>query len=112
MPDESEVILEYVEDARHLAEDQHPRPLGLELRQELVHELHLAAVLPDVRPVREGRAGLGAVEEVGVVAHLAQVHQDVLKTRLARPAEGVELVGVLAQYFHVPVALHVREADE
>ena len=39
------VVLEDVEHARHLAEDEDARVLGLEARQQLVQDGHLAAVV-------------------------------------------------------------------
>ena len=50
----------------------------------------------------ERRAGLGALEEVGVVADLAQLHQDVEQPHAVRPAERVERRRVLREQLRVP----------
>eukprot|EP00964_Phaeocystis_antarctica_P086870 scaffold55055_cov60-Phaeocystis_antarctica.AAC.1 len=73
-----EVVLEDVEHARHLREDEHlVVALPLELRQDAVEQLHLARrlhqhlvdrLLPRVRVD-------GPLEEVRVVAALAQLHE-------------------------------------
>ena len=42
----------------------------MQLGQQLVQQNHLAAGLPQVGAVGEGRARLRAIKQVGVVAHL------------------------------------------
>lgn len=60
---EHHVVLENIENTRHLGEDKNARALGLHRGQELVEDDHLASVLDDVLIRRVGRSGLGAVED-------------------------------------------------
>eukprot|EP00053_Salpingoeca_punica_P017129 m.163900 g.163900 ORF g.163900 m.163900 type:complete len:637 (-) comp17120_c0_seq4:1564-3474(-) len=65
------VVLQDVQHAGHLAEDEHARALLLQLLQQPVKHDHLAAVLDDVVVGVVRRAGLGAVKEVRVVGAFA-----------------------------------------
>ena len=58
------VVLQNVEHARHLAEDQNARALLLQLAQQLVEHKELAAVVEKVRVGRVRRPRLGAIKEV------------------------------------------------
>ena len=100
----STVVLENVEHARHLTKNQHATTALLELRQQLVHEHHLAAVLRQVPVGGVGRTGLGAVEQVRVVAALAQLHEDVVQAHLVATSGAVHHVDVLHQDLRVPGA--------
>ena len=46
------VVLEEVQDARHLRKDKHPGLLGVELDEQLVQHAHLAGIGHDVVPER------------------------------------------------------------
>mmetsp|Transcript_41676 Transcript_41676/g.114833 ORF Transcript_41676/g.114833 Transcript_41676/m.114833 type:complete len:297 (+) Transcript_41676:818-1708(+) len=105
-----EVVLEDVEHARHLREDQDlVVTLGLELAQDAVEQLHLARghqqdVVDDLAPVGVDRP----LEEVRVVAALAELHQHVLQPHLLAGALGeLPLEQVL-----VHLLLPVREPRE
>jgi hypothetical protein len=101
---------------RHLAKDEDAGALLLELDEQLVQHNELATVchnplknkknikrrrgkclpvLEDMEVGGIGRPGLGAVEEVGVVAALAQLHEDVEQPQLLDLAGPVENVQVL-----------------
>ena len=71
------VVLDNVEHARHLTKDEHTVPLGFHTHQQFVHEVHLATRLVQVWAKRWQGAVLNVGEEVGVVAALAQLHDDV-----------------------------------
>mmetsp|Transcript_14522 Transcript_14522/g.42533 ORF Transcript_14522/g.42533 Transcript_14522/m.42533 type:complete len:379 (+) Transcript_14522:1826-2962(+) len=109
---EAEVILQHVQHARHLGEDEYARSAGFELGKELVKELKLGGILPQVRTVGVGRAGLGAVKEVRMIAHLAQLHEDVEESDLGGSPQGVQFVRVLGQDLLVPLLLHGGQSDE
>ena len=98
-PRQVQVVLEDVEHARELREDEQLAPLRAQPRQQLVQQHHLAARLDQLRE----RLGLGRrahrqrrvalVEQPRVVAQLAQLHADVAHRRqvglaalAARPA--------------------------
>ena len=98
------VVLQDVQHARHLAEDQHATTTLLEARQQLVQQHHLAAVLRQVPVGGVGRARLGAVEQVRVVAALAQLHEDVVQAHLVATSGAVHHVDVLHQDLRVPGA--------
>ena len=87
-------------------------PPHLEPRKELVEELHLSGVLPEVGSIAVGGAGLGAGEEVGMVADLAELHEDVLEGGLGGTSNGIELDGLLLENLGVVVDLHVSETDK
>jgi len=109
VPAPQAVVLHHVEHARHLREDQHARPALLEPREQLVQQHHLAAVLDEVVAGEERRARLGALEQVRVVAALAQLHDHVEQARAVRaPVDGGH---VLLQERLVPLALHLGHAD-
>uniref|UniRef100_A0AAG5DLD8 Uncharacterized protein n=1 Tax=Anopheles atroparvus TaxID=41427 RepID=A0AAG5DLD8_ANOAO len=105
-------VLQDVQHARHLAEDEYARVLLLQLPEQLVEHHHLAGVLQQVVVGRVRRARLGPVEQVRVVGALAQLHEDVLQAHLLHLARPVHHVDVLHQDLGVPVALHLRQADE
>ena len=104
------VVLNDVKQARHRREEQHAVAARLELGEQLVHHHELARVGDHVLALDKRRAGLGAVEEVRMVAHLAEVHHDVLHARrahlLARRGERRQ---VAQQHAPVQVHLHRRE---
>ena len=101
------VVLDDVEHARHRHEDEHAVAARQQPLEQLVEHDHLAAVLHHVLAVDEGRPGLGPLEEVRVVAHLAQVHDDVLRVRRALAAAAVaERLQVAHQHLAVPLRLH------
>ena len=77
--------------------------LRLKLGEELVEEDHFPGVLPEVGAVEEGRALLGALEKVRVVAHLAQLHERVEELDFAPAAHGIERLDILRQRLLVPV---------
>ena len=77
--------------------------LCLKLGEELVEEDHFPGVLPEVGAVEEGRALLGALEKVRVVAHLAQLHERVEELDFAPAAHGIERLNILRQRLLVPV---------
>jgi len=77
-----------------------PAPL-LELGQQLVQQHQLPAVFHQVLPRQEGRPRLRALEEVGVVAALAQLHDDVQEA--AAVGAAVEGLDVLLEQRGVPL---------
>mmetsp|Transcript_22778 Transcript_22778/g.67502 ORF Transcript_22778/g.67502 Transcript_22778/m.67502 type:complete len:715 (+) Transcript_22778:982-3126(+) len=78
------VVLEDVEHARHLREDEDAGALRLEPHEQLVEQRHLAGVGHEVVAKRRQRLVLDALEEVRVVAALAQLHEQVVeRDRLA-----------------------------
>lgn len=72
------VVLHDGHQLRHLGEDEHAVASGAELRQDAVEEGELARGADEVL-LGEGGAGL-VLEEVRVVADLAQLHQRVHET--------------------------------
>lgn len=83
------VILKYVQHPRHLREYEHPGVLLPEFGQQLVKYGELAAVIDEMFVRRVRGARLRAVEQVRVVAALAQLHQDVLQPHLLHLAGAV-----------------------
>ena len=89
------VVLENVQHARHLAEDERAMSTGLEARQELIEELKLAGARDELR--RGGRFSkpltaplrhllrherlLDAVQEEGMLAALAHLHHEIAEVR-------------------------------
>mmetsp|Transcript_4036 Transcript_4036/g.14085 ORF Transcript_4036/g.14085 Transcript_4036/m.14085 type:complete len:240 (+) Transcript_4036:1586-2305(+) len=103
------VILEDVEQTRHLREDQHARAFFFQPRQELVQEDHLPGVFDDVLAGEVRRSGLRALEQVRVVAALAQLHDHVQKPRAV--AAAVHDFDVFLQRLFVVVLLHVAHGN-
>mmetsp|Transcript_8914 Transcript_8914/g.21077 ORF Transcript_8914/g.21077 Transcript_8914/m.21077 type:complete len:452 (+) Transcript_8914:1433-2788(+) len=104
------VVLQDVQHARHLAEDQDPAALCLGLVQQLVEHAKLRAVLDQMLPLDEGRPGLLALEEVRVVAALAELHHNVEQPR-ALAALAVDRVNVLLQHARVQRLLHLAHGN-
>ena len=77
--------------------------LRLQLGEELVEEDHFPGVLPEMGAVEIGRALLGALEKVRVVAHLAQLHERVEELDFAPAAHGIERLNILRQRLLVPI---------
>mmetsp|Transcript_32858 Transcript_32858/g.77904 ORF Transcript_32858/g.77904 Transcript_32858/m.77904 type:complete len:460 (-) Transcript_32858:740-2119(-) len=103
------VILQYVEHASHLREDEHAAVPLLQLRQQFVEEDELAAVLDQVIARDERRPRLRPLEQVRVVAALSELHDDVEEARALRPA--VDGLDVLLQEGRVVLLLHRAHAD-
>mmetsp|Transcript_59635 Transcript_59635/g.158717 ORF Transcript_59635/g.158717 Transcript_59635/m.158717 type:complete len:424 (-) Transcript_59635:1733-3004(-) len=104
------VVLEDVEHARHLAEDQYARAFLLALVQQPVKHAQLGAVVDKVVALHIGRAGLLPLEQVRVVGALAQLHNDVQKAR-SFASLAVDGVNVLLENVAVELALHARHGD-
>ena len=109
VPAEEEVILEDVEEAGHLGEDEDAAALLLELLEQLIEEDHLTGVLHEVLAGEEGRAGLGTLEQIRVVAALAQLHHHVQQS--APVAAAVHNLDVLLERALVVVLLHLGQAN-
>ena len=109
---EDAVVLENVQHATHLREDQDPASLLLHAHEELVQHDHLARVDHEVLVRGVWRSRLGTFEEVRVVAAFAQLHDDVEKPGLGLSlARGsVDGVNVLFQDLLIPPDLHLRHA--
>jgi hypothetical protein len=65
---EQAVVLEDIKNTAHLREDEDTGTLRLHRLEKFVENQHLAGRFNKVLVRGEGRSGLGAVEEVGVVA--------------------------------------------
>mmetsp|Transcript_8046 Transcript_8046/g.19965 ORF Transcript_8046/g.19965 Transcript_8046/m.19965 type:complete len:209 (-) Transcript_8046:1229-1855(-) len=103
------VVLQNIQQPGHLGEDEHAAPLLLEAGQKLIQQHQLARVLDEVLAGKVGRAGLGALEQVRVVAALAQLHDHVEKARAVTAR--VDHLDVLLQRALVKLLLHVAHAD-
>ena len=110
----SKTYLEDVEHARHSHKDEYAVSALLEALEQFIKDGELARVVHNVLALDEGRPRLGPVKEVRVVAHLAQVHDDVLHRR--HTGSGLAVAGKGAQVPHehlaVPLGLHRREGEE
>jgi hypothetical protein len=71
-----------------------------------IHERARKSVL---RTSHEGRSGLSTLEEVGVVAALAQLHHNI--EQLAAVCTACECGDILLQELLVPCLLHLRHSD-
>lgn len=80
---EHHVVFEDVENSTHLRENENSGALGLHRCEQLVEDDHLSGVVDNVLVGRVGRSRLGSVEEVGVVAALSELHDDVEQSGLA-----------------------------
>jgi len=74
----------------------------LQFRQKLVENGQFARVYHQVLAGRVGGSRLGAVEEIGVIAALAQLHEDVEQSHAVRLSCGVYDVDVFHQDLGVP----------
>mmetsp|Transcript_8503 Transcript_8503/g.28955 ORF Transcript_8503/g.28955 Transcript_8503/m.28955 type:complete len:795 (+) Transcript_8503:410-2794(+) len=101
------VVLEDVQHAGHLGEDEHAvAALGAEPHHDAVEEHHLARGLHDgLVDAILTRGVLGPVEEEGVVAHLAQLHEHVVEPHRATVRRGE----LLLQHAHIHALLLLRE---
>mmetsp|Transcript_39745 Transcript_39745/g.128644 ORF Transcript_39745/g.128644 Transcript_39745/m.128644 type:complete len:201 (-) Transcript_39745:581-1183(-) len=105
------VVLEDVEHARHLREEEHAVASPLEPAEQLVEEYHLPAVEDEALVVDERRL-LRAVEQVRVVGTFAQLHQDVVHAAAVVALHRVEHVDVFGEDVLVPGALQLRHANQ
>lgn len=77
------VVLQHVQHARHLAEDEHARVALLQLGQQLVQQHHLAAVLNQVLACEVGGTGLGTLRAMNASDCTWDLtHPDTLGNRL------------------------------
>ena len=106
------VILEDVEDATHLREDQDATALMLHANEELIQHDHLAGVENQVLIRGVGGAWLRSIEQVRMVATLPELHDDVQQPglRLAASHRPVDGIDVPFQDLLVPIHLHLRHA--
>ena len=105
------IILENVEHSAHLREDENARALRLQLYEQFVEQMQLAAVLDEMLIGRKRRSRLGAVEEIRMIAAFAQMHENIHHARLLDLAGAVDNVEILHKNLRVPFALQLREAD-
>lgn len=75
-PDPQEVV-EDVQEPRHLTEDEDLAAFTKQSWEEVIEHLELHRHINDVVAIDEGWTWLYVVEEVGVVADLLQLHQDI-----------------------------------
>ena len=68
------VIFDDVKHARHLAKYQAAAALGLKFDEQFIEQNHFAGVIYQMLAFNVGRARFLAVEEVGMVAALAELH--------------------------------------
>ncbi|GIX63107.1 NADH-quinone oxidoreductase subunit L [Babesia caballi] len=103
------VVLQNVEHASHQGKNQHARVRLEEAVQQLVHHVQLARVLDEVLAERVGVPVLPPLEEVGVVARLAQLHGQVLQLHLhdrGVAVVGAQLRNIAAEQVAVQPLLH------
>ena len=108
-----QVVLEDVEHLGHLAEDEHPVVVGLELGQQQLEQLHLAAALDELGQLGCGEVGVGlvALDEPRVVGALLQLHHDVGEAALLVRPLALEDLEVLGEHGLVEHALLLTELD-
>ena len=84
----------------------------LQTLEEFVQQNHLPAVVHDVaiRGVRRSR--LGALKQVGVIAHFPQMHQDILQRGRADAVHGIEDGNVPQENVFIPRPLHGSQLDK
>lgn len=68
-----------------MAEQEHTRAVLLDPLQQVVEDGHLSGILDDVKIGGEGRARFHSIKEVGVIAALAQLHNNVQEPGFSFP---------------------------
>mmetsp|Transcript_35108 Transcript_35108/g.57362 ORF Transcript_35108/g.57362 Transcript_35108/m.57362 type:complete len:336 (+) Transcript_35108:400-1407(+) len=111
---EVEIVLEYIQQVRHLAEDEHTMSFALQLWQQLVEQHQFARRLNEIRVhgdivSAERRHGLLHVSnQKRMIAALAQLHGHIHQTRFGRATRTQLFVRLLIQSF-VPSLLKQRQ---
>eukprot|EP00968_Pinguiococcus_pyrenoidosus_P021742 scaffold2908_cov257-Pinguiococcus_pyrenoidosus.AAC.3 len=106
------VVLHDIHHPRHLRENQDAVVPLLHLGEKLVQQDHLPAVLPQVVAQRVQAAVFDALKEVGVVAALSQLHNDVQDRAAARPRLALDGGDVSLEELPVEALLHGGHSNE
>mmetsp|Transcript_5485 Transcript_5485/g.13327 ORF Transcript_5485/g.13327 Transcript_5485/m.13327 type:complete len:212 (+) Transcript_5485:1449-2084(+) len=105
-------VAEDVEHRRELREDEHLPALALQLAEQLIQHQHLPGRAHD-RLVRPPGVDVGLFKQEGVVAHLAELHDERVEALVGiRLPRAREVRALPREHPRVPERLHVRERHE